>query len=56
MKKWHVKLPEGKQLWLKSNTPREDLEKMGHAEYALTDARIIPKCELPDETKWRCGE
>ena len=52
MKKWHVKLPEGKELWLESDTPHEDLEKMGYSAYALTDVRIIPERELPDEILW----
>lgn len=52
MKKWQVALPEGKELWLESDTPHEDLEKMGYPAYALTDARIIPEYELPDEIKW----
>lgn len=47
MMKWHVKLPKGKELWLQSDTPHEDLEKMGYSEYALTDARIIPEHEQP---------
>lgn len=52
MKKWHVTLPKGEELWLESDTPHEDLEKMGYSEYALTDVRIIPEKELPAEIEW----
>ena len=52
MMRWHVKLPEGKELWLQSDTPHEDLEKMGYSEYALTDARIIPEHEQPANIEW----
>lgn len=49
---WHVTLPQGKQLWLESDTPREDLKRLGYCEYALTDVRIIPKGKLPRKNKW----
>lgn len=52
MMKWHVQLPEGKELWLESDTPHEDLEKMRCPAYALTDVRVIPEYELPDEIEW----
>lgn len=52
MMKWHVKLPAGKQLWLKSDNPDETLQQMGYFEYALTDIRIIPKREMPKKIKW----
>lgn len=52
MMKWHVKLPAGKQLWLKSDNPDETLQQMGYTEYALTDVRAIPKQEIPKNVKW----
>ena len=52
MMKWQVKCPDGKYLWIKSDTPHKDLETLGYQEYALTDIRIIPKRELPRKIKW----
>lgn len=51
-KKWHVQLPEGKFLWLESNTPHEDLATLGHNEYALTQVGPPPAMKPPRHACW----
>lgn len=51
MKKWYVQLPGGKVIYLKSNSPHEDLASLGYSKYALT--QIAPLCmKAPKNVKW----
>ena len=52
MKKWYVQLPEGKSLWLESDTPHEHLTTLGHNEYALTQVGAPPNMKPPRHACW----